>query len=157
MKCQNQFNLVAQWLQATAFRCLWLWAGYQSVLADNEQALGAVNLGQSDFFIESAVASHHHGDAIWEASLRNVRGRAQDRCCQVIDLKTGLQDKMFAMLTRAGGCCSTLNMTKKQLPCQWHSIYWMFISQQAGCYCSWLTALLRSWGRRAHCELKNMQ
>lgn len=77
--------------------------GYQSVLADNEQALGAINLSQSDFFIESAVASHHHEDAIWEASLRDLRWRAQDRCGQVIDLKTRLQDKRFTMLTRAVG------------------------------------------------------
>ena len=48
--------------------------GYQSVLADDEQALGTVYLGQSDLFIKSAVASHHHGDAIWEASLWDVRG-----------------------------------------------------------------------------------
>lgn len=76
---------------------------YQSVLADDEQALGSVKLGQSDFFIESAVASHHHGDAIREASLRDIGRRAQDRCCQVIDLETRLRDKRFAMLTGAGG------------------------------------------------------
>lgn len=64
--------------------------GYQSVLADNEQTLGAVDLSQADFLVESAVASHHHGNAIWEASLRDVRGRAQDRRGQVIDLKTRL-------------------------------------------------------------------
>lgn len=60
---------------------------YQSVLADDEQALGPVYLGQTDLFIESAVAPHHHGDVIWEASFWDLRGRAQDRRSQVIDLE----------------------------------------------------------------------
>lgn len=77
--------------------------GYQSVLADNEQALGAINLSKPDFFIESAVASHHHGDAIWEASLWDLRRRAQDRRCQVVDLKTWLWDKRFIMKSGVGG------------------------------------------------------
>lgn len=51
---------------------------YQSVLADNEQTFGPVKLGQANFFIEGAVASQHHGDAIWEAPLRDVGRRAQD-------------------------------------------------------------------------------
>lgn len=63
---------------------------HQSVLADDEQALGTINLGQANFFIESAVPPHHHGDAVREASLWDLRGRAQDRCCQVIDLETRL-------------------------------------------------------------------
>lgn len=47
---------------------------YQSVLADNEQALGTIHLGQTDLFIESAVAPHHHGDAIGKASFWDLRG-----------------------------------------------------------------------------------
>lgn len=47
---------------------------YQSVLADDEEALGTVNLSQPDLFIESAVSSHHHGDAIREPPLRDFRG-----------------------------------------------------------------------------------
>lgn len=62
--------------------------GYQSVLADNKQALGPVNLSQANFFVEGAVASQHHGDAIREASLWDLGGRAQDRGGQVVDLKT---------------------------------------------------------------------
>lgn len=54
-----------------------MWS-YQSVLADDEEALGTVNLSQPDLFIESAVSSHHHGDAIREPPLRDFRGRAQD-------------------------------------------------------------------------------
>lgn len=61
---------------------------YQSVLADNKKALGPINLSQTNFFIEGAVASQHHGDAIWEAPLWDLGGRAQDRGGQVIDLKT---------------------------------------------------------------------
>lgn len=61
---------------------------YQPFLTDNEQALGTVNLGQANLFIKRAVAPHHHGDAIWEASLWDVGGQAQDRRCQIIDLKT---------------------------------------------------------------------
>lgn len=51
-----------------------VYQAYQSVLADNEQAFGTINLGQSDLFIESAVAPHYHGDTIWEASLWDIRG-----------------------------------------------------------------------------------
>lgn len=72
---------------------------HQSVLADNEQALGPVNLSQANFFIEGAVASQHHGDAVWEASLWDFGGRAQDRRGQVIDLKTRLKRKDFLALT----------------------------------------------------------
>ncbi len=89
---------------------------YQSVLADDEQALGSVELGQSDFFIESAVASHHHRDAIRETSLRDVGGGAQDRCCQVIDLETRLRDKNVCNVNRSWRkICygSTLNTNKK--------------------------------------------
>lgn len=38
--------------------------GYQSVLADDEDALRTVNLSEPNLLIESAVSSHDHGDAI---------------------------------------------------------------------------------------------
>lgn len=47
---------------------------YQSVLADNQQALGSINLSQANLFIEGAVASQHHGDAIRETSLWDFGG-----------------------------------------------------------------------------------
>lgn len=59
---------------------------YQSVFADNKQPLGPIDLGQSDLFIESAVPSQHHWDAVWEAPLWDLRRWAQDWCCQVIGL-----------------------------------------------------------------------
>lgn len=68
---------------------------HQSVLADNEQTLGTINLGQANLFVESAVAPHHHGDTVWEAALWDLRGWAQDRCSQVVDLETWLWNKKF--------------------------------------------------------------
>lgn len=61
---------------------------HQSVLADDEDAFSAVDLSEPHLFVESAVSSHDHGDAVWEAALRDFRGRAQHRCGQVIDLQT---------------------------------------------------------------------
>lgn len=89
---------------------------HQSVLADDEQALGPVNLSQADFLIEGAVASQHHGDAVGEASLRDLGGRAQDRRGQVVDLKTRLQTKRISRVRRrrpgwTGGA------TRDSLPC----------------------------------------
>lgn len=66
---------------------------HQSVLADNEQALGPVDLSQANFFIEGAVASDNHGDAVWEAALWDLGGRAQRRRGQVVDLKARLKTK----------------------------------------------------------------
>ena len=47
---------------------------HQPVLADNEQALGTVDLGQSHLLVEGAVAPHHHGYAVREAPIRDLRG-----------------------------------------------------------------------------------
>lgn len=74
---------------------------HQSVLADDEQALGPVNLSQPNFFIEGAVASQHHGDAVGEASLWDLGGRTQDRRGQVVDLKTRLK-KQKDFFTKTG-------------------------------------------------------
>lgn len=61
---------------------------HQSVLADDEDALGTVDLSEPHLLIESAVSPHHHGDAVWETPFRDIRGRAQHRRGQVIDLET---------------------------------------------------------------------
>ncbi|PWA29971.1 hypothetical protein CCH79_00009601 [Gambusia affinis] len=62
-------------------------------------ALGSIDLGQADLLVEGAVAPHHHGDAVWEAPLRDLGGRAKDRRRQVIDLKTGLTPAGLSSLT----------------------------------------------------------
>lgn len=84
----------------STFKCIcetkwesnWWWP-HQSVLADDEQASGPVYLSQAHLFVEGAVASQHHGDAVREASFRDLGGRAQDRRGQVMDLKTRLETK----------------------------------------------------------------
>ena len=65
---------------------------HQPVLADNEQALGTVDLGQSHLLVEGAIASHHHGYAVREAPIGDLRGWAQDRRCEVMNLETGLDE-----------------------------------------------------------------
>ena len=47
---------------------------HQTVLADNEYALGTVDLGQSHLLVEGAVAPHHHGYAVREAPIGDLRG-----------------------------------------------------------------------------------
>lgn len=64
---------------------------YQSIFADNQKSLGTIDLGQSDFFIESAISSHHHWDAVWEATLRYIRGGAQHRGGEIIRLQPCLR------------------------------------------------------------------
>ena len=64
---------------------------HQSVFADNQQPLGTVELCQSDLLVEGTVSPHHHGNAVREAPFWHIRGQAQDRLCQVIDLETGLK------------------------------------------------------------------
>lgn len=69
---------------------------HQSVLADDEEALGAAQLRQPDLLVESAVAPHHHGDAVREAPLRDVGGGAQHGRGQVMNLEAGLRQRASA-------------------------------------------------------------
>lgn len=65
---------------------------YQSIFADDQKSFGTIDLGQSDFFIESAISSHHHWDAVWEATLRYIRGGAQHRGGEIISLQPCLRN-----------------------------------------------------------------
>ena len=65
---------------------------HQTVPADNEYALGTVDLGQSHLLVEGAVAPHHHGYAVREAPIGDLRGWAQHRRCEVMNLETGLDE-----------------------------------------------------------------
>lgn len=64
---------------------------HQPLSADDQQPAGAVDLGQSDFLVEGAVASHHHGDLVVEAPIRDVGGGAQNRGCLILQLQERLQ------------------------------------------------------------------
>lgn len=66
---------------------------HQPVLADDQQAFGAAQLRQADLLVESAVAPHHHGDAVREAPLRDVGGGAQHGGGQVVNLEAGLRHR----------------------------------------------------------------
>lgn len=65
-------------------------ASYQPVLADDEQALGSVDLRQPHLLVEGAVTPEHHGNPVWEPSLGHLGGVAQHRRRQVMDLEAGL-------------------------------------------------------------------